>query len=256
MQIKHFPESTTPSNADKLIIQDANDITKHITRGNFLTGIGGGGSLSTPSDIKELTFWLEADKSTGTPIDSSDFDCSITSSSSPTRISNGINNLPSYSFNSNSLIIKYPIPTQTWTALIICKPTAFQAYTAILGYGTATDYGGYFIKSNGKSAEYSIFYATNSYDGTGAATFSINQSIILEVTHTSSAIQTFKNKILDGRALLGFIGIPELIIGNHIVGGRGFIGQISAVLIFSKALKKAERDFLYNLYSTKYGISI
>jgi hypothetical protein len=57
MQIKDLPELLEPANTDKLVIQDAQGITKRITREKFLTGVSAGESNGNNNSSSGNTFF-------------------------------------------------------------------------------------------------------------------------------------------------------------------------------------------------------
>ena len=86
--------------------------------------------------------------------------------------------------------------SQPQTYLYLVSSTSFAtAYNTFFDSWTSSLRGvAHFIKSNGRSAAY---IGDQSYDGTGAATYAVNQVFLYACTHGSGIFTSWKNGVVD-----------------------------------------------------------
>lgn len=83
---------------------------------------------------------------------------------------------------------------QTYLYLASLSAYPFK-YNTFFDSWTPSQGVGHFVRSNGKSAAY---IGNQNYDGTGSATYSLNEVFLFACTHGSNGIQSWKNGVLDG----------------------------------------------------------
>lgn len=232
-------------------------------------GAGGGGGTLSPGDVAGLQTWLAA----GALIGLSDGDSVLTW---PNVVHSGdgfdaigignpiyktaiLNSLPVVRF-SGSNYFRFCCPglqAASMSFFIVFKLASIaNGYTGIVGFGSSTDYGGYFIKSNGKSAFYAGSSAPNPYDGTGAITFGITNWNYVGVIAGPTTYSTRRNTSADASGIpWGFGLLPAYgYLGNQLVSSRLLSGDIAEVLIYSRALTSAEVTTIESYLATKYAL--
>lgn len=218
-----------------------------------------------PSNIRGLQLWLRSDYFsgfsnnqvvTGTWQDFSGLENDASPIGSPTVKTNQINGQPSILLNGSNqyFFIKTPItsPTMCYFAIFNMNSLA-NAYTGIIGYDAFTDRGGYFIKSNGKSAEY---FGSNSYDGTGAATFVTGTWNYISDNHKPALFDTRRNGVVDksGTTSAPISAHTLLQWGTQIVGGRFLSGNLVELIMYGRELSDAEISSIESYIQSRYGL--
>lgn len=144
-------------------------------------------------------------------------------------------------------------------ALRLDASTFSNDYTGILGYGVTLDQGGFFIKNNGKTANYfpQSGGGLANYDGSGAANYVDGMWYVVSVINDiSGAMTTYQNGVLDGTAPLDSLGFDgRFLLGDQYVSGRNFGGWIGEILIYETALNTTERELTETYLKNKFGIS-
>jgi hypothetical protein len=141
------------------------------------------------------------------------------------------------------------------TLFMVISPTALSnAYSGLLGFDWATDQGGYFLKSNGKTA---LYVAAGLYDGTGSATLSTGAFVVLSMVVGSVAYAT--QAALSSDASGAFTNTPFTWDGNYLLGAQAagsriLDADIAEVLMYSRGLSSAEISTVSNYLKTKYGL--
>jgi len=224
-----------------------------------------GSAFSPPGSVDGLYAWFAADNLAGL----SDGDhvhewpnavpgvgFSLESTGDPTYKTNILNSLPVVRL-AGSDYFQYTLTAmaaQGGSFVVVFKLSAItNAYSGIVGYGIG-DAGGYFIKSNGKSADY---YSGTGADGTGAASFDTTNWNYVTVIHALAAGIMRRNGATDlvsinwpagnGAQWLGYIG-------SHANPGRVMSGDIAELLVYSRPLSAADITAIESYITTKYAL--
>lgn len=80
-----------------------------------------------------------------------------------------------------------------------------NAYSGVLGFGATADNGGYFVKSNGKSAMYPG--TSTNYDGTGAITFGTTNWNDVDATFGPTTYSTRRNAVAVASGVAWAVGL-------------------------------------------------
>lgn len=229
-----------------------------------------GSSGSVPAGLYGLCGWFAADKLTGyvdgDPVTVwpnlivGGYDLVGVGTTMPTYKTNIINSLPIIRFGASGVNNYYTfflpaMAAQGMSFVVVFKMTGMtNAYTGIIGYG-ATDAGGFFIKSNGKTAEY---YSGSSQDGGGAVTLVTGTFYYATAVHWHQSggfdriSGTNDNTGLNWPSSNG--SQSSGYIGNQAVGGRNLNGDIAEVLVYSRPLSSSDVTSIESYITTKYAL--
>jgi len=264
-----------------LIVGTANDTAGILTAGTndyVLTAASGettglkwaaasGGAQSLPADIPGLWSWFAADNLSGYSDDdpvtewpnaviaSQGF--SAIAATAGTYKTGIINSLPviRVAATSRYKFTSLAIPAYGMTFVVVFKASSIApSYTGVLGWTATGDSGGFFVKSNGKSA---LYAASNIYDGSGAVTYDNTNWNYSLVTFTGTTWVTRRNGTLDKSTTtstntLGTSFTAQL--GNQTVAGRGLTGDIAELLYYSRPLTSTEITAIESYITTKYAL--
>lgn len=240
--------------------------------GPFITGttvtVSTESDSGTPTTIRNCILWINANTITGLVdgntitnqiLDRSGAKTQIFTSGGPLYKTNIINSLPVIRFDGSDdhLIVQFPIIPSSYAWLAVFKMASIvPAYTSILSPNIVADAGGYFIKSNGTSAEYR---GSNSYDGTGAATFDTTNWNYIVSNHKNTTFDTRRNGAADKSgttdAPLSVASMYDYaFVGKHVSAGRYASMDLAELIVYSRELTSSEISTLESYIQSKYGL--
>jgi hypothetical protein len=246
----------------------------------------------TPHTVPGLEVWLAADKITGISNGGNvtswpDYGLSAGgphasaqwSSAAPTYQTNVINSLPTVRFGGTGWFkhwISSWAHSELTFAMVMRASSLSNTYSAILtaawiaqpssGAAVTTNWGGYFIRSTGKTALYWDVQAVNggsttqtSYDGTGSATISSGTFYVISGIIGPQAVSTRVALASDGSIAslqnTNLVSSPAVAIGqDYGNSSRVLVGDIAELLIYQHALSTSELSTVENYLKTKYGL--
>jgi hypothetical protein len=172
---------------------------------------------------------------------------------SPKYKTNIINSLPAILLDGGYYIGYFPADDGLLTWFLVCKFTSLSnSYTGVVGWNPASDYGGYFVKSNGKSA---VYMPSSSYDGAGSATFNTTDFNIISCRHGVTSISTRRNESVDyATGAPKFSTITSTMLGNQAISGRQMSGYIAEFIVYRGQLSDAEIVSVEGYLATKYAL--
>jgi hypothetical protein len=220
----------------------------------------------TPTTIPGCRIWIAADKLSGYADNDSVFSVenlagfgeqiAVNDNANMKYRTNIVNSLPVFRLSgaAHFRLSNAPVNCVTFTFFVVCKFSALtNAYSGVVGYNLFADGGGLFVKSNGKSAEY---YGSNSYDGTGAATYDTTNWNLIADVHIPYQWTVRRNLALDKTTNLGsYVNNPaSCYLGNQFVASRNMAGDIAEAIFYSRALSSSEIDAVEGYLAAKYGL--
>jgi hypothetical protein len=230
------------------------------------------GAVGTPYSVGGLFMWCAADKLTGYSDGDSVFNwksfayppgggpelSAHYSSVCPVYKTNIVNSKPIVRFSGTGWFQGAgPFDAFSWSVFLVMKMSSLSpSYTGVLGFNVGADSGGYFVKSNGKTALYPG--SASNYDGSGAFTFGTTTFVVVSLIYTGQSFATRAALATDGS--VGSLqntnpALPRLFfLGNQNVSSRVFTGDIAEFLLYDCNVGTTNRDTIENYLKTKYGL--
>jgi hypothetical protein len=147
------------------------------------------------------------------------------------------------------------IMDQQFSIFWVFSPAVLNnAYTGIMCCCANNDVGGYFLKSNGKTA---LYNPGNLYND-GAATLSVDTFYVMGIVYGPTTLTT-RVALADDASGISLANTvndwqAQTFIGNHTVAGRLFSGDFAEILIYNHALNSSDILTVENYLKSKYGL--
>ena len=185
-----------------------------------------------------------------------------------TYLANGINGIPSVSFNVDAASIQSKrltlssVPeftvTHTFTTFVVYKKLQNTTQGALIGNGVSATEG--WIYSAFQTGDNAIV-STNAGSSTTGGTVSYQKPEILTITSSAASISSYlngKSTTSGGSYLIAITNSAPtaFYIGNSYLVNSPWKGLISEIIIFDGAMKTADRRSIEAYLGKKYGIMI
>jgi hypothetical protein len=241
-----------------------------------LTNLTGGvvsidpAAAATPYSVPGLILWCSADKISGLVDGNSvtrwiDYSSpqgggpgltSAWSSTSPIYKTGIVNSLPIVRFGGTGWMRgAQAFDNYQWSVFMVFKMSSLSpSYSGIIGWSVGSDQGGYFVKSNGKSALYPA--SASNYDGTGAYTFGTVNFQVVSVLYDGQNFYTRAALAADQSvATQTPPGFPRnFLFFNQNVSSRVATGDVAEVLMYNWYVGSTNISTIENYLKTKYAL--
>ena len=249
-----------------------------------VTAVGQGPYSATSASVTPLTsgppttdliLHLEADAlalSNGDPV--STWTATVGSSptrsgtSRPTYIASGLNGLPTVRFDGTDDYMDIPSGFSTWTAgftwIFVVTPTSVSGNSQFISFNNTGSSTMVFTRASATGGNH-VFNGSGAvrYGNSSAAMFAINTPVVATLMNPAGSANTavtatyYKNNTAWGTA---DSYVPPVstktpnTLGISMYGPEYWIGDMSEVLIYNRALSGAEMTTVHTYLNTKYGL--